>query len=91
MTITQLTEYQALCVRDYKNYCLSLINKSKYTLKDITKEFDWDLWILAEALYVILNYEYGSEKNAFTNDEMNQWRDIFNDITNSTNFVDFNN
>ena len=60
MTLTDLTNFQALCIKDYKNFCLSLINKSKYTLKDVTKEYDWDLWLQIVLILLILIFKkYG--------------------------------
>ena len=89
MTITQLINYQGLAVKDYMNFSVDLTNRSKYTRKDITKEFDSDLWLLSEVLPILLAYKYENEHNAFTNEEMNQWRDIYNNITNSTSYINF--
>jgi len=90
MTITQLTNYQGLVVKDYKDFSINLATKSRNVRKGIIKGFDYDLWILSEVLLIILAYQYSSTHNAFTNEEMNQWRDIFNDITNGTSYVNFN-
>jgi hypothetical protein len=91
MTLNQLSSYQALCVHAYMQFCVALTNKSMYTMKDVSNEFDWDLWQLSEVLGIITAYKFEDEHNAFTNEEMNQWRDIFNDITNTNHYLDFTN
>ena len=91
MTQNQLSAYQALCVHAYMIFSVALANKSMYTMKDVSDEFDWDLWELSEVLGIITAYNFEDERNAFTNEEMNQWRDIFNDITNTNHYLDFTN
>lgn len=91
MTLNGLSIYQALCVHAYMIFCVNLTNKSIYTMKDISNEFDWDLWELSEVLGIIVAYKFEDEHNAFTDEEMNQWRDIFNDITNTNHYLDFTN
>lgn len=89
MTLNELSIYQALCVIEYSEFCAALTTKSTYTLKDVSDDFDWELWKLSEVFEIIVAYIYDSDHNAFTDEEMNQWRDIFNDITNANHYLDF--